>query len=309
MSAGDCEAGYMMMMMMMCCASCGKSEVDEVKLKECADCDLVRYCSDECQENHTAQHEEACKKRAAELRDEILFKQPESSHHGDCPICCLPMPLDESKSTMHLCCSKVICNGCSHANNLRIKEERREYTCLFCREPVLSTVEERDKRRTKRIEVNDPVAMCREGVKQYVKADYSSALEYFTRAAELENVEAHHQLSLMYYNGHGVEKDRGKEVHHLEEAAIRGHPSARYNLGCHEWDNGNTERAVTHWIIAAAQGRDDAIIPLMDEFRSGIVSKDDLAAALRAHQAAVDATKSPQREAAEEYRRKMKSSK
>ena len=54
-----------------------------------------------------------------------------------------------------------------------------------------------------------------------------------------------------------------------------------------------------HLIIAATQGHDDSIKPLMDEFRSGIVSKDDLAAALRAHQAAVDATKSPQREAAE----------
>ena len=66
-----------------------------------------------------------------------------------------------------------------------------------------------------------------------------------------------------------------------------------------------------HWIIAATQGHDFSIKKLMDEFRSGrgIVSKDDLAAALRAHQAAVDATKSPQREAAEEYRRKMKSSK
>jgi len=138
----------------------------------------------------------------------------------------------------------------------------------------------------------------------------------------LGDAEAHNQLSLMYYTGHGVEKDgekdekdSKKEVHHLEEAAIGGHPRARYNLGCHEWRNGNTERAVKHWIIAAAQGHDDPIKALMDEFRmdefrSGTsVSKDDLAAALRAHQAAVDATKSPQREAAEDYRRQTKSSK
>eukprot|EP00577_Skeletonema_sp_RCC1716_P030964 CAMPEP_0113433652 /NCGR_PEP_ID=MMETSP0013_2-20120614/35038_1 /TAXON_ID=2843 ORGANISM="Skeletonema costatum, Strain 1716" /NCGR_SAMPLE_ID=MMETSP0013_2 /ASSEMBLY_ACC=CAM_ASM_000158 /LENGTH=31 /DNA_ID=CAMNT_0000323337 /DNA_START=71 /DNA_END=163 /DNA_ORIENTATION=- /assembly_acc=CAM_ASM_000158 len=29
----------------------------------------------------TAWHKEECKNRAAELRDELLFKQPESSHH------------------------------------------------------------------------------------------------------------------------------------------------------------------------------------------------------------------------------------
>ena len=39
----------------------------------------------------------------------------------------------------------------------------------------------------------------------------------------------------------------------------------------------------------------------MTAFKEGHVSKDDLAAALRAHQAAVDATKSPQREAADIY--------
>ena len=41
----------------------------------------------------------------------------------------------------------------------------------------------------------------------------------------------------------------------------------------------------------------------MDEFRSGMVSKENLAATLRVHQVAVDATKSPQMEAAEEYYR------
>jgi len=69
-------------------------------------------------------------------------------------------------------------------------------------------------------------------------------------------------------------------MHHLEEAAIGFHPQARYNLGCHEWDNGKTERAVLkHWIIAAAQGDDDSIKMLIEQFKSGVVSKDDLAAA------------------------------
>ena len=57
-----------------CCASCGIIEVDDVKLKECDGCDLVKYCSDECREDHKSEHEEACKKRAVELHDELLFK-------------------------------------------------------------------------------------------------------------------------------------------------------------------------------------------------------------------------------------------
>jgi hypothetical protein len=48
---------------MMCCASCGIAAIDDAKLKKCNDgCDLVKYCSDGCQEKHREQHESACKK-------------------------------------------------------------------------------------------------------------------------------------------------------------------------------------------------------------------------------------------------------
>ena len=69
------------------CASCDVAEVDDIKLMNCDDCDLVRYCSDACQQDHRPKHEAMCKEGAAELRDEILFRQSESSHLGDCPIC------------------------------------------------------------------------------------------------------------------------------------------------------------------------------------------------------------------------------
>eukprot|EP00984_Skeletonema_dohrnii_P026617 scaffold15968_cov70-Skeletonema_dohrnii-CCMP3373.AAC.3 len=284
----------------MSCCACGIAEVDEVKLKECADCDLARYCSDECKQDHKSQHVEACKKRAAELRDELLFKQPDSSHLGDCPICCLPLPLDLQKSTMKSCCSKMICNGCDYASQRREIEERRHPKCAFCREPVPTTHEEGDKQRMKRVEANDPVAMLEEGNIQYDKGDYSVAFEYYTKAAELGDVEAHYSLSCMYRDGLGVEKDRGKEIYHLEEAAISGHPDARFNLGCEEEESGNIEKAVKHWIISANLGDDESIKELLEIFKDGLVSKDDLAGALRAHQAAVDATKSPQRDAAEQ---------
>lgn len=119
-----------------CCAYCGISEVDEVKLKECDNCDLVRYCSDECRQDHKLQHEEECKKRAAELHDELLFKQPESTHLGDCPICLIPFPFDGLNSTFLACCGKSVCEGCCYANQKREFEERLQHSCPFCRHPV-----------------------------------------------------------------------------------------------------------------------------------------------------------------------------
>jgi len=283
-----------------CCASCGIAEDDDIKLKTCTACKSVRYCGVKCQKEHRRQHKKDCKKRAAELRDELLFKQPESSHHGDCPICCLPLQLDPMKSTMKGCCSKLICNGCDHANNIREWEERHDPLCPFCREP-LPTEKECNKSRMKRVEANDPVAITNEGFNEYKKGNYIRAFEYMMKAAELGDVEAHYQLSNIYCDGRGVEKDMGKRMHHLEEAAIGGHPIARYNLGIQEWKNGHIERAVKHWIIAASQGDNDSLKYLIDDFKRGFVGKEDLDTALRAHQAAVDAAKSAHREAAEEY--------
>ena len=302
MSEENVEAG---------CASCGVAkEVDDIKLKECTDCDLVRYCSVKCQKEHKLHHQQECKKRAAELHDEILFKQPEGTHRGDCPICCLPLSLDSTKSIMTSCCCKVICKGCAHANGSREREEKLGHSCPFCRKPVLSEKQLLgDRQMMKRVAANDPVAMRNYGIEQYEKGDYRSAFEYHVKAAELGDADAKYELARLYEFGIGVEKDEGKAIHFLEEAAIGGHSSARRTLGSIEWDNGNNERAVKHCIIAANLGDDDSIQLLMENFKRGFVSKDDLAAALRAHQAAVDATKSPQREAAEEYRRKMKKKK
>ena len=55
-------------------------------------------------------------------------------------------------------------------------------------------------------------------------------------------------------------------------------------------------------IIAATQGGEDhSIKALMNAFKEGLVSKEVLAATLRAHQAAIDATKTPQRDEAAKY--------
>ena len=290
---------------LLCCASCGIAENDDVKLMPCDDCDLVRYCGVACQRDHKSEHEEACKKREAELRDELLFKQPECTHLGDCPICMISLPLDVSKYSLNGCCSKLICDGCRYANKMREMEMRLQHKCPFCREPIPSTEEEVDKQTMKRVEANDPVAMVQQGGSHIMKGEYQSAFEYWTKAAELGHADAHYQLSVMYYNGHGVEKDERKQIYHYEEAAIIGHPRARFMLGDVERENENYERAVKHFIIAAAQGDDESIKMLMDGFKKGFVEKDDLAVALRAHQAAVDATKSPQREKGEEFYRNM----
>jgi hypothetical protein len=282
-----------------CCANCGIAGVDEIKLEECTDCDLVKYCSDKCREEHREQHDEECKNRKVILlHDRKLFTQPEETHRGECPLCFLPMPHDPTKSTFHTCCSKIICNGCRYAH----ERSNGGDSCPFCREPVADE-EENTKRIMKRIKANDPAAMFQMGRKRYIEGDYETALDFFTKAAELGNAGAHHNLSVMYRKGARVEKEE-KVVYHFEIAAIGGHPGARCNLGCLEENNGNIERAVKHFIIAANLGDEESMKALWKHYSCGNITKEDLEATLRTHQAAIDAMKSEQRKEAERYLKK-----
>jgi len=288
---------------MMCCASCGQAEIDDIKLKDCDDgCDLVKYCGDECQENHREQHEQECKKRKAELHDKQLFTQSDTSYMGDCPLCFLPLSIDLRKSALMTCCCKIICKGCCYANQKRESEGGLEHRCAFCREPFPESQEEVDKRVMERIKKhNDPVAMTNMAKKHFAKGDYGNALEYYTKAVELGDVDAHACLASFYGQGNGVDKDMKKTYYHLELAAIGGHPLARFLLGAHEIENDRKERAAKHLIIAANLGHDDSLTLIKDLFVEGIVSKDEYAAALRGYQTAVNETKSAEREEGEAF--------
>ena len=214
------------------CAACGiTSNDDGIKLKTCSGCKLVKYCGTKCQREHRPKHKLACKKRAAELRDELLLKKPESTHLGDCPICFIPLPLDrESKCMLMSCCSKLICKACCYTNRNREMDDGVQHKCPFCRNPEPKHQAEADQNRMRRIAKNDPDAICEMGTRCYAVDDYAGAIEYFTKATALGSAQTHYQLSTMYNYGTGVEKDRKKEVYHLEEATLKGHPKARHNL-------------------------------------------------------------------------------
>jgi len=209
------------------------------------------------------------------------------------------MPLDATKSAFMSCCGQTICNGCIQASYLSNKHDTvKATTCLFCRTPT-SDKEEYEKRTKERIEANDPAVLSFWGSEGYRAGDYGGALKYFTIAADFGDAEAHFKLGKMYMEGEGVEIDEEKAVYHWEKAAIGGHPYARHNLACYEEYNGNMEIAVKHLIIAANLGFDVSMKALLLSYKNGYITKEEYGATLRVHQAAIDATKSSQREAAE----------
>jgi TPR repeat protein len=195
----------------------------------------------------------------------------------------------------------MLCDGCVHANHLREARQGLRNSCPFCRQPTPATQAASDLVVMKRMEANDPVAIREVGLKYFVRyKNYSKALEYWNKAAGLGDVEAHYLLSNMYATGEGVVKDEKEAVRHSEVAAIAGHPRARYNLAVVDVQHGRFERAEKHLVIAASHGYEGSLDYLKTEFKNGFVGKEMFEAALCGYQAAIEATKSPQRKAAAE---------
>ena len=117
----------------------------------------------------------------AELYDLELFKQPPPEE--DCPICFLRMPSLWSGSKYMSCCGKTICSGCIHAVYM-IGD-----ICPFCRTQSTS-MEKANEMEIKQMEKNDPKAIHNQGScysegKRGYPQDYSKAIEYWQRSAQL----------------------------------------------------------------------------------------------------------------------------
>ncbi|EJK46507.1 hypothetical protein THAOC_34820 [Thalassiosira oceanica] len=155
----------------------------------------------------------------------------------------------------------------------------------------------------KRVDAGDPAAMWHLG-KQYADGSYGAtkdvtrAIDLYERAAEHGLKDAHCSLGCLYHVGTDVEKDTARAIRHYEAAAVKGVVTARHNLGYVEYEAGNYDLALQHWMIAAKMGYQVPLNNVKTFFMDGHATKADYAEALRGHQSAVEEMRSPNREEA-----------
>ena len=297
----------------MSCANCGKTEEDgNTTLKACVACKMVKYCNRECQIQHRSHHKEECKKRAAELHDEKLFKQPPLLE--DCPICMIRLPTLVSGRTYMNCCGKMICSGCIYSVQLRAAlsgRRKEDDICPFCRTSPAKKNEETIRRYEKRIELNDAYAIYNMGGYHArglygLPRNIAKGLELWHRAGERGSAEAHGCIGIAHDHGDGVERDLKKARHYWELAAINGDLQSRYNLGSIEVEGGNMERALKHFMIAVRSGCSDSLDYIKQSYLRGYTTKDMYAEALRSYQSYLDEIKSDQRDDAAAFKDEWK---
>ena len=232
------------------------------------------------------------------ITDEVLFKQPQPLE--DCPICFLRMPSIWTGHKYKACCGKIVCSGCTYYRQM-MKDSTN--LCPFCRTPIHTSNAERNESYYKRIAAGDAEAIFNygtfyaSGIHGYPK-DYAKALELWHWAGKLGCANGYHNIGNAYKKGDGVQEDIEKSNHYLELAVIEGHVVARHNLGVYEKQDGNMDRALKHFMIAAGVGHGNSLQRIKELFMEGHATKEDYAQALRAHQAYMDEIRSDQRDKA-----------
>ena len=230
----------------------------------------------------------------------LMTKGGMRSEWDECPICSLLLPLDPTQLMFKACCMKLVCNGCTAA---AWKRDMRD--CPFCRTPR-PDVSQGLAMIQKRADAGDPLAIFNLGnSNRYgllgLEKDEARAVELYECAAELGSKDAHYSLGVLYMKGTGVEKDMAKAIRHWEAAAMCGHVFARFNLGSVEYEAGNFDLALQHYLISAKLGHEGSLDNVKVFFKKGWATKADYAAALRGYKNAVEKMKSPDRDEAQRF--------
>ena len=236
----------------------------------------------------------------------------------DCAICFLPLSRVATNSSFWVCCGKMICIGCSGENKALIKKQNEKNankkdkkpivrTCPFCREPTSSSDREHVRRLEARALKNDHVALnilggsCARGY-YGLPTDDLKALDYWIRAAKLGSLEVCTSIGSYYCGGLGVSKDTEREALFNIVGALRGCILARHKIGVSEYESGNHEVGIRHWMIAAEAGSQPSLDVLKNIynadgkfFRKEFISKECMDSLYRVCHDAQEEVKSEER--------------
>ncbi|EJK60664.1 hypothetical protein THAOC_18941, partial [Thalassiosira oceanica] len=238
--------------------------------------------------------------QAARNLERLMSSGNQMAEGHVCDICFLAIGIPVYKySKVNVCCMKRWCNGCVWAAIQRGMCDK----CPFCRTPVPSDDASELAMVQKRVDKYDADAMFHLGSQYYLAGlgltkDAPRAIELWTEAAELGSLDAHYELGHMYYRGDVVEEDKPRGIRHLQQAAMKGHAVSRHNLGVAEFNNGDRELAVQHWMISAKMGVENSLNAIKYMFMKGHATKAQYAESLSGYQDAFEEMKSPQREEA-----------
>ena len=257
------------------------------------------------------------------------------SGRDECPICYHVLPLANCDSVYMSCCGKVICQGCIVGRErAQVKEsgfiiegktpEDKQFMlilkhwsglCPFCRAEYPANEEEVVQRLNARISIrNDEdytialvgLGSCYLEGKHGLPLNYGKAEEIFQQAYDLGNPTAASDLVDLYERHYPDQKEK------MMKYLLRGETLG--NIACMQFlinlaIESKNHREISRLCMKVARLGGDTQQNLMSCYENQVLSKDDLAATLRAHQAVQDETKTARREYAKRFMKKQEDAK
>ena len=172
----------------------------------------------------------------------LKWERPASE---ECPVCLLPLPIDDTKekgdACYYNCCGSNICNGCMY-DQIRVsyedamqrgdvKSAKPPTTCPFCRDDGSAAVHNTLQREIKLAKAGRHRAIWRVGGyyldgRHGLQQSDQEAMKWFRRAAEAGSAGAANAISLCYMNGDILSRDSKKAVEYARKAADLGRVSS-----------------------------------------------------------------------------------
>ena len=233
-----------------------------------------------------------------EMADVDLFAPIQERE--ECPICMIPLPIEDNEIRFMTCCGKSICIGCDYKQQMsEIKNgvPKSEQKCAFCCQP---DPENHIKALKKLMKKNNPNAFMAMA-ERYKSGDGvfqsdTRSLEMHIRAAELGHIVAFTIIGYFYDEGSAVEQDMSKASEYYEIAAKKGSVPAHQYLALFHESNGNIQNSINHRKVAASAGNQPSMNKLMKYYKQKLLSREDLTQTLRAFQTSNNAMKSKDRD-------------
>ena len=237
-----------------------------------------------------------------ETKDIDLFAP--ITEREECPICMLVLPL--YGVTFFPCCGKRICDGCTNKVTDAEKNGKplHELKCAFCQQLMIHIHDPKSEiKALKRLLKKNNCDAFMQMSSHYERGDGvfqsdTKALEMRIRAAELGNPNAYAIIGNYYRQGKGVEQDKSKTLEYLKVAAKKGSIEAHQTLARCNVRNGNFDKGMRHWRVAASAGDQDSMDDLMKAYKAKLLSKEELTQTLRAFQTSSNELKSKDRDEA-----------
>jgi len=233
----------------------------------------------------------------AETADIDLFATINIQEREECPICMIPLPLDDHEVVFMQCCGKQICMGCIFKNR-NLQNQRREFKCLFCRQSPYKNNYINAMRRLMKKNISHAfftMATKHKNGDEVFQSD-TRALEHYIRAAELGHIKALTGLAQCYERGIAVEEDISKALAFYEVSAKKGCVGSHGLLAMFHRRNGDIQMGIKHLKVAASAGYRVTMDDLMRHYKKGFLSKEDLTQTLHAFQASCNEMKSKDRD-------------